>query len=95
MNRYLFPGSGVPTFAGAKVAIWPEDLVAGDVDVAIIGVPNNASSGRRDAGSGPDAMRATNTIAMPDVQSLLRPDEVLAVVDYGNFSVDWLTTELS
>ena len=95
VHRYLFPGSGVPTFAGAKVAIWPEDLVAGDVDVAIIGVPNNASSGRRDAGSGPDAMRATNTIAMPDVQSLLRPDEVLAVVDYGNFSVDRLTTELS
>jgi arginase family enzyme len=95
VHRYLFPGSGVPTFAGAKVAIWPEDLVAGDVDVAIIGVPNNASSGRRDAGSGPDAMRATNTIAMPDVQSLLRPDEVLAVVDYGDFSVDGLTTELS
>ena len=95
VHRYLFPQSGVPTFAGAKVAIWPEDLVAGDVDVAIIGVPNNASSGRRDAGSGPNAMRATNTIAMPDVQSLLRPLEVLSIADYGNFSVDWLTTELT
>jgi len=102
VHRYLFPQSGVPTFAGAKVAIWPEevaiwpeDLVAGDVDVAIIGVPNNASSGRRDAGNGPSAMRATNTIAMPDVQSLVNPHEVLSVVDYGDFSVDWLTTELT
>ena len=95
VHRYQFPQSGVPTFAGAKVAIWPEDLVAGKVDVAIIGVPNNASSGRRDARNGPNAMRATNTIAMPDVQSLIKPDEVLSLVDYGNFSVDWLTTELT
>ncbi len=95
VHRYLFPRSGIPTFAGASVAIWPEDLVAGDVDVAIIGVPSNASSGRRDASSGPSAMRATNTIAMPDVQSLLKPHEVLSVVDYGDFYVDWLTTELT
>jgi len=95
VHRYLFPKSGVPTFAGARVAIWPEDLVAGNVDVAIIGVPSNASSGRRDAGNGPNAMRATNTIATPDAQSLLKPDEVLSVVDYGDFSVDGLATELS
>lgn len=95
VHRYLFPQSGVPTFAGARVAIWPEDLVAGSVDVAIIGVPNNASSGRRDAGNGPDAMRAMNTIAAPDSRSLVRPHEILSIVDYGNFSVDWLTTELT
>ncbi len=95
VHRYQFPQSGVPTFAGARVAIWPEDLVAGKVDVAIIGVPNNASSGRRDAGNGPNAMRATNTIAMADVQSLIKPDEVLSLVDYGDFSVDWLATELT
>ena len=95
VHRYQFPQSGVPTFAGAKVAIWPEDLVAGKVDVAIIGVPNNASSGRRDAGNGPNAMRATNTIAIPDAQSLIKPDEVLLLADYGNFSVDWLATELT
>lgn len=95
VHRYLFPQSGVPTFAGAKVAIWPEDLVAGKVDVAIIGVPSNAGSGRRDAGNGPNAMRATNTIATPDMQSLVDPLEVLSVVDYGDFSVDWLATELS
>ena len=93
VHRYLFPQSGVPTFGGAKIAIWPEDLVAGNVDVAIIGVPNNLSSGRRDAGQSPDAMRALNTIATADMQSLLKPLEVLSVVDYGNFSVNGLSTE--
>lgn len=95
VNRYLFPRSGVPTFGRARVAIWPEDLVAGKVDVAIIGVPSNMSSGRRDAGSGPDAMRALDTLATPDVQSLLQPLEVLSVVDYGNFNIDILSTERS
>ena len=95
VHRYLNPKSGVPTFGGAKVAIWPEDLVAGKVDVAIIGVPHNMSSGRRDAGAAPDAMRGLNTIATPDVQSLLQPLEVLSVVDYGDLYTDWLSTELS
>ncbi len=93
VHRYLFPASGIPTFGGARVAIWPEDLVAGKVDVAIIGVPSNASSGRRDSGRGPDEMRALNTIANADSQSLIKPMEALSVVDYGDFFVDWLSTE--
>jgi agmatinase len=93
VHRYQFPKSGVPTFGGAPVAIFPEDLVAGKVDVAIVGVPANMSSGRRDAGNGPDAMRGLNTVAMPDVQSLVKPFEALSVVDYGNFAVDGLSTE--
>jgi len=93
VHRYLYPISGVPTFGGAKVAVWPEDLVAGKVDVAIVGIPLNMSSGRRDAGNGPDAMRTLNTIAAPDGQSLLRPLEILSVVDYGNFTVDNLSAE--
>jgi agmatinase len=95
VHRYLYPQSGVPTFGGAKVAIWPEDLVAGNVDVAIIGVPSNMSSGRRDAKSGPFAMRAMNTIATPDMQSLVKPLEALSVVDYGNFAVDYMSTEMT
>ena len=93
VSRYLFPTSGVPTFGGANVAVWPEDLVAGNVDVAIVGIPNNMSSGRRDSAQGPGEMRALNTIATPDVQSLVNPLESLAVVDYGNFSIDPLSTE--
>lgn len=93
VHRYLYPKSGVPTFGGAMVAVWPEDLIAGNVDVAIIGVPNNMSSGRRDAGWGPDKMRAMNTIDTPDLQSLIKPLEVLSVVDYGNFAIDNLSVE--
>lgn len=93
VHRYVFPESGVPTFAGAKVAVWPEDLVAGQVDVAIIGVPNDMSSGRRGAEWGPDEMRALNTLGVPDVQTLIDPLEVLSVVDYGNFSTDNMSTE--
>jgi agmatinase len=95
VHRYLYPKSGVPTFGGAKVAIWPEDLIAGKVDVAIVGVPHNMGSGRRDASAGPDAMRGLNTISTPDVQSLVQPLEVLSVVDYGNLFTDWLSTERS
>ncbi len=93
VHRYLYPQSGVPTFGGAKVAVWPEDLVAGKVDVAIIGVPSNMSSGRRDAANGPDAMRAMDTIATLDMQSLVNPLEELSVVDYGNFAIDNMSVE--
>jgi len=93
VHRYLFPQSGVPTFAQAKVAIWPEDLVAGNVDVAIIGVPNDMGSGRRNAGFGPRVLRAVRSIATPDADSLIDPVQVLSVVDYGDFAVDNMSTE--
>lgn len=93
VHRYLVPKSGVPTFGGAKVAVWPEDLVAGNVDVAIMGVPSDMSSGNRDAAWAPDEMRALDTIATPDVQSLIKPFETVSVVDYGNVYVDRLSVE--
>ncbi len=93
VHRYLFPRSGVPTFGGAQVAIWPEDLAAGNVDVAIAGVPSNMGSGRRDARWAPDEMRALNTLTSPDALSLLRPFEVLSIVDYGNFYIDNMNIE--
>lgn len=93
VHRYLYPKSGVPTFGGAKVAIWPEDLVAGNVDVAIMGVPSDMSSGQRDAGWAPNNMRALNTIATPDIQSLVKPFEVLSVVDYGDLYIDKMSVE--
>jgi agmatinase len=95
VHRYLYPASGVPTFGGARVAIWPDDLVAGNVDVAIVGVPSNAGSGVRDSAWAPDRMRALNTIATPDQQSLVKPFDVLSVVDYGDFAVDMMSIELS
>lgn len=93
VHRYLFPTSGVPTFGGAPVAVWPEDLEAGQVDVAIVGIPNDMGSGRRNAEHGPRAMRALDTIGLPDSQTLLDPMQVLSVVDYGDFAVDNMSTE--
>lgn len=95
VHRYMFPESGVPTFAGAPVAIYPEDLVAGKVDVAIVGVPNDMGSGRRNAEAGPRVMRSLDTIATPDVQTLVDPLKVLSVVDYGDFAIDNMSTERS
>ena len=93
VHRYLYPKSGVPTFGGAKVALWPEDLVAGKVDVAIMGVPSDMGSGVRDAEWAPDAMRALETIARTDAQSLVSPLETLNVVDYGNVFIDKMSVE--
>lgn len=87
VHRYLFPESGVPTFAGAPVAIYPEDLVAGDVDIAIVGIPNDLSSGLRNAKFGPRAMRALDTIATPVIQTLVDPMKVLSVVDSGDMEI--------
>lgn len=95
VHRYLYPESGVPTFAGAMVAKYPEDLIAGDVDVAIIGVPNDMGSGRRNAEAGPRVMRALNTIAMPDIYALIEPKDILSIVDYGDFRIDNMATETS
>ena len=93
VHRYLFPETGVPTFAGAPVAIYPEDLVAGDVDVAIVGIPNDMGSGRRNAEYGPRVMRVMNTLDEPDVRTLLDPHDVLSIVDYGDFRIDNMSTE--
>src|SRR5690606_5574547 len=57
LSRYIGGGSGIPTFAGAPVALTPEDLVAGSVEVAIVGAPLNMGSGWRDADHGPLALR--------------------------------------
>ncbi len=67
--------------------MYPEDLVAGDVDIAIIGIPNDLSSGRRNTKFGPRAMRALDTIATPDIQTLADPIKVLSVVASGDMEI--------
>jgi agmatinase len=52
-------------------------------------------SGRRGAENGPRVMRVMNTLDEPDVQTLVDPMEVLSVVDYGDFRVDNMSTELT
>lgn len=95
LQRYMFEKSGISTFAGAKYAMYPQDLITGEVDVAFIGIPSDMSSGRRSASTGPSHMRMLNTIATIDKQSLIDPMHVLNVVDYGDILPDNLSSELA
>jgi agmatinase len=95
LQRYMFEKSGISTFAGAKYAMYPQDLIAGDVDIAFVGIPSDMSSGRRNARSAPMHMRMLNTIGTIDKQSLVDPMQVLSVVDYGDISPDNWASELS
>lgn len=97
LGRYLGGGrSGIPTFAGAPVALTPEDLKAGKVDVAIMGAPLDMGSGWRDAIHGPRAMRMLrHGLGGTDVSTMVNPDSVLNIVDYGNAAIDQLSTERS
>src|SRR3990172_12927643 len=52
---------GIPTFFNLPVALTPEDLTAGKVNVAILGAPLDMGSGMRGAGFGPRALRTSET----------------------------------
>ncbi|MGO1118892.1 agmatinase family protein [Rhodovibrionaceae bacterium A322] len=87
---------GIPTFFRAPVAMCPQDLVAGEVDVAIIGAPIDMSTGMRGTGFGPMAMR-TAEVSLPwgSILSVAHPtagsidfNNVLKIVDYGDAIVD-------
>ncbi len=96
LSRYVSGRSGINTFVGAPVALTPEDLIAGEVDVAIVGAPLDMGSGWRGAVHGPRAMRILdgNTTGA-DVSTLIVPSEVLNIVDYGDIAVDQLSTARS
>ena len=50
---------GIPTFFKLPIALTPEDLRAGDVDVAIFGAHTDMGGGYRGAAWGPNALRAS------------------------------------
>lgn len=85
--------SGIATFASARVAIYPEDLVAGGVDVAIVGAPLDMGSYYRGARFGPQAMRNEDGADGNDMYTMVDPTEVMTVVDYGDIAVDNMSTE--
>ncbi|MEZ0496937.1 agmatinase family protein [Sphingomonas sp. IW22] len=86
-------GGGIATFAGAPVAIFPEDLVAGKVDVAIVGAPLDMGSGYRGAKGGPAAMRNQYGAGGIDMFTMVDPSKELNIVDYGDIAVDNMSTE--
>ncbi len=100
LSRYLFQeghqgvyGNGIATFAGAPVALYPEDLVAGKVDVAIVGAPLDMGSGYRGAKDGPAAMRNQYGIGGIDMYTAVDPSKELNIVDYGDIAIDNMSTE--
>jgi agmatinase len=103
LNRYeLQPAyAGVPSFMRLPVCLTPEDLRAGKVDAAIIGVPMDAGGGQRGAGLGPTAIRtAERYIPTPATMTnhlhvRIEPFSVLNVVDYGDAAVDPFSIEKS
>ena len=105
INIQRFPGgpgwAGIPTFFKLPIALTPEDLKAGNVDVAIIGAYTDMGAGGRGAAWGPMAFRASPStvgwgkFAMDHMLTLVNPFEELIMVDYGDAPVDFLSTERS
>lgn len=103
VNRYLYaePKLGIPTFMGMPVAMTPEDLVAGQVEVAIMGIPMDMGSGYRGAAYGPRAVRTgpiykgSSFVEPPHMHTMVSPTNELVIVDYGDIAVDQLSTERS
>ncbi|MGB5721034.1 MAG: agmatinase family protein [Woeseiaceae bacterium] len=96
LGRYNGRG-GPPTFGRHPLALTKEDLIAGEVDVAILGAPLNMGSGWRDSGS-----QATTDLrlfgwSMGSLDQYVQVDarDVLKIVDYGDVAIDNNSTERS
>ncbi|MPS70424.1 MAG: agmatinase [Novosphingobium sp.] len=95
LKRYQFQKPGVPTFADAPVAIRKEDLVAGKVEVAFVGVPLDFSSGWRDAKHAPVALRGMDGLVGADADGGVDPGLVLTLADYGDLAIDYMAPDRS
>lgn len=100
LNRYIVnsvaPG-GIPTFMRWPVCLTPEDLMAGNVDVAVIGAPLDLSIGQRGTSFGPLALRTADRYIpggpaaaglLTNLSVMVKPYEVLTCVDYGDAGID-------
>ncbi len=96
-ESYFSPG--VLTFFQLPIALNPEDLKAGKVDVAIIGAPVDMGANMRGAGKGPTAIRASMAFmpggGLPHMHVGVAWKQELVVVDYGNAPIDILSIENS
>ena len=96
-----FYGQGymqLPTFLHQPLTITPEDLAAGNVDVAIMGAFTDMGTGARGAARGPNAVRNSSIYLgygahQPDMHVMVDPLQDITVVDYGTAPNDMLSTE--
>ena len=107
LNRYVAtptaPG-GIPTFMRWPVCLTPEDLKAGEVDVAVIGAPLDLTLARRGSAFGPLGLRTAEqylpggpgaNAGYQHTHVGVRPWEVLNCVDYGDAGVNPFDVEQS
>jgi guanidinobutyrase len=95
-SRYMETwGTGIKTFAGAPVAIYPEGLITGKVDVAIVGAPLDMGNYYRGQRFGPQAMQNEYGGVAFDMNTMINPSDVLSIVDYGDIAIDNMSTEIS
>ncbi|MEM6626096.1 MAG: agmatinase family protein [Pseudomonadota bacterium] len=87
--------AGIRTFADAPIAVYPEDLIAGNVDVAIVGAPLDMGSYHRGQKFGPMAMRNEGGAGGVDMYTMVNPSKELNIVDYGDIAIDNMSTEIS
>lgn len=97
--------SGIPTFFRLPVALGPEDLKAGNVQVAFFGAPVDISTGMRGTGYGPMAVRMGDIVGgwgeLPALASGhpvvgdVDWTQVIKAVDYGDAPIDILSQERS
>jgi agmatinase len=95
LDRYVNQRGGIPTFAHAPIAIRKEDLAAGKVEVAFVGVPLDFSSGYRDGKNAPMFLRAMDGLTGTDPDALVDPNLELRLADYGDIAVDYMSAERS
>jgi agmatinase len=95
LQRYVHEQDGIPTFAGAPVAIRIEDLVAGKVEVAFVGVPLALGSGWRDSQHAPTVLRGMYGLSGYDIAGGVDPTLILSIADFGNIATSYLSIELS
>ena len=95
-----FGFTGIPTFFRLPVALTPEDLKVGDVDIAFLGAHIDMGMGARGASQGPNALRASQGDylswglgTMSHMGTLVDPFREMTMVDYGDAPVDPLSTE--
>ncbi len=96
---------GIPTFFRLPVALGPEDLKAGKVEVAFFGASVDISTGQRGTGYGPLAVRMGDIVgAWGEGEALASGHPVvgdidwtkeLVAVDYGDAPIDILSQERS
>ena len=103
LNRYMMAGAklGIPTFFNSPVALTPEDLEAGGVEVALMGAGLDMSFGMRGAAYGPRAVRTgqiyseAGPVTPEHMHTMVSPFNELTIVDYGDIGVDQFNHERS